>query len=473
MQLKIGGSNKPSLPNFTQTYHFSNFQKAFASIPSNIPYKLISNLLNHLSLNSPIYGPKFSKIPRHLNFPKTSFLKSTPFFLQISLKSLTIIYLQMWGNPTGRISLTMDEYLLEQYPGGMIQHLDSIFAHDQNQEVMPEVNELARELSQEHRDLVPEHREHMALDHDFDMNILESVIDEVEAEEKADKDRDPAEVVGTEVIPREENKEEQIYQSFEVKKIEVQQRYKEVTQNWIIEPHRLDLTDDNIKEMTETFDKACYQQEQGTEFISLLHSVLTGTPNFSSDKICKLTLKLHESCIKKQLGTDRDKMASTHLEELISFPSKESFAKLEGYLYSAKEEVKICVYWFSSPRLWGVIKTLLYKGITVKLVTDHDSGDNFKKEGFTQEELQEIAPKFTHKKLPIPRGIRMHHKFVIIDNNIVLNGSFNWTNMAETRNFENIVAHTSKHLIKEFTIEFNKIWNGGVEYPNEFNYAKP
>jgi len=147
--------------------------------------------------------------------------------------------------------------------------------------------------------------------------------------------------------PREESKEDpkvdkvEVGQNISDHREEVQQRYKEVTQNWIIEPHKLDLIDDNIKEMAETFDKACYEQEQGTEFISLLHSVLTGTPNFSSDKICKLTLKLHESCIKKQLGTDRDKMASTHLEELISFPSKESFAKLEGYLYSAKQEVKI------------------------------------------------------------------------------------------------------------------------------------
>ena len=52
----------------------------------------------------------------------------------------------------------------------------------------------------------------------------------------------------------------------------------------------------------------------------------------------------------------------------------------------------------------------------------------------------------------------MHHKFVIIDSSILLNGSFNWTQTAVTGNNENVIITSNKHVVAEFVNEFSKLW---------------
>ena len=52
----------------------------------------------------------------------------------------------------------------------------------------------------------------------------------------------------------------------------------------------------------------------------------------------------------------------------------------------------------------------------------------------------------------------MHNKFVIIDDDILLNGSFNWTFSAVTKNNENIAVSGDKKLIRRYNEQFEKIW---------------
>eukprot|EP01097_Dermamoeba_algensis_P004099 TRINITY_DN2737_c0_g1_i2.p1 TRINITY_DN2737_c0_g1~~TRINITY_DN2737_c0_g1_i2.p1 ORF type:complete len:113 (-),score=34.70 TRINITY_DN2737_c0_g1_i2:122-460(-) len=56
-------------------------------------------------------------------------------------------------------------------------------------------------------------------------------------------------------------------------------------------------------------------------------------------------------------------------------------------------------------------------------------------------------------------SIHMHHKFVVIDGNILLNGSFNWTKGACFNNRENIVVTNNPAFVKPFLDEFEKLWN--------------
>ena len=52
----------------------------------------------------------------------------------------------------------------------------------------------------------------------------------------------------------------------------------------------------------------------------------------------------------------------------------------------------------------------------------------------------------------------VHHKFCIIDNKILYNGSYNWTYYAEKLNIENTIRFESEDsLIKSFSEEFNNI----------------
>jgi len=52
----------------------------------------------------------------------------------------------------------------------------------------------------------------------------------------------------------------------------------------------------------------------------------------------------------------------------------------------------------------------------------------------------------------------MHNKFVIIDSQILLSGSFNWTAQAVYGNQENLAALESPKLIEVYQEEFDKLW---------------
>jgi len=53
----------------------------------------------------------------------------------------------------------------------------------------------------------------------------------------------------------------------------------------------------------------------------------------------------------------------------------------------------------------------------------------------------------------------MHHKFAVIDNVVVLTGSFNWTTQAVKFNQENVLFLENNGVAKLYTDNFNKMWN--------------
>lgn len=58
----------------------------------------------------------------------------------------------------------------------------------------------------------------------------------------------------------------------------------------------------------------------------------------------------------------------------------------------------------------------------------------------------------------------LHHKTAIINNEVLINGSYNWSISAETKNFENLMVITGPEkqdlrMVKDFQAEFNAVWD--------------
>jgi phosphatidylserine/phosphatidylglycerophosphate/cardiolipin synthase-like enzyme len=53
----------------------------------------------------------------------------------------------------------------------------------------------------------------------------------------------------------------------------------------------------------------------------------------------------------------------------------------------------------------------------------------------------------------------MHDKVMIVDEKVVLTGSYNWSAHAENENNENLVVIISENLASIYENEFQKIWN--------------
>ena len=52
----------------------------------------------------------------------------------------------------------------------------------------------------------------------------------------------------------------------------------------------------------------------------------------------------------------------------------------------------------------------------------------------------------------------MHHKVMIIDKSIVVMGSYNFTNSAETKNDENLLVIYSEEIAAQFLAEFQRVY---------------
>ncbi|MBE8715890.1 phospholipase D-like domain-containing protein [Cellvibrio polysaccharolyticus] len=116
-------------------------------------------------------------------------------------------------------------------------------------------------------------------------------------------------------------------------------------------------------------------------------------------------------------------------------------------LRSAKESVKICVAWINGEIYRPILNDLAHRGILIDLIYDNNSTN--KKYGITSSSLFNVYAIDTRISSSL-----MHNKFCIIDDRIVINGSYNWSSKAKN-SFENIVVTKDDFkLVKAFLHEF-------------------
>lgn len=112
--------------------------------------------------------------------------------------------------------------------------------------------------------------------------------------------------------------------------------------------------------------------------------------------------------------------------------------------------------WFTREDFFSILLKKAQSGVEIKLAISNDSiNQNVKiKHG----KLNDFA---NCKTYYIGDGNKelMHHKFCIIDNQIVITGSFNWSIKAEKNNHENITISHDQILAKAFYYQFFKLIN--------------
>lgn len=117
-----------------------------------------------------------------------------------------------------------------------------------------------------------------------------------------------------------------------------------------------------------------------------------------------------------------------------------------SYLNNSQKSLKIAVAWITDSNLLAAINNCLRRKIDVTIIFYDDKINN--KDRF--ENLYRNGAKIYYtKKL-------MHNKFCIIDEEITLNGSFNWTKAAK-KNDENIQVNHSYPISNKFLIEFKRL----------------
>ena len=123
--------------------------------------------------------------------------------------------------------------------------------------------------------------------------------------------------------------------------------------------------------------------------------------------------------------------------------------EIHNELLRAKHSVKLCIAWMTWSRFATVFETLLRNNVEVSIIYDENPSN--------QKNLVGKLPDAI-KRFPIRNGRHlMHNKFCIIDSEILITGSYNWSGNA-WNHFENVVILKNDFkLIRAFMHEFEDL----------------
>lgn len=126
---------------------------------------------------------------------------------------------------------------------------------------------------------------------------------------------------------------------------------------------------------------------------------------------------------------------------------------IQNELSNAKKSVKVAVSWFTNYALFKQIKGLVQNGIKVQMIINNDLINN----GGYCLDLNELIQEEDFELSLVEYPHLLHHKFCIIDDEVVINGSYNWTRFSAS-NYENITVFRGlENVVESFCNEFDNI----------------
>ena len=126
----------------------------------------------------------------------------------------------------------------------------------------------------------------------------------------------------------------------------------------------------------------------------------------------------------------------------------EAFLK---YLNSPQESLDICIFAMTNNAIANAVLDCHARGVAVRVICDNDQAEC---------RGSDIL-KLTHSGIECrmdKKPEHMHNKYCILDNKVLMNGSFNWTVQAQNANNENVMITSDEYFVHEFAAQYNKLW---------------
>jgi len=133
-------------------------------------------------------------------------------------------------------------------------------------------------------------------------------------------------------------------------------------------------------------------------------------------------------------------------------PDDGALNALASVLNGAQESVYFLAFSFTSNDLGAIVREKDAAGLTVRGVMENEqvrSNQGTEYDPFKQAEL--------NVRIDGNNG-QMHHKVFIVDEKIVILGSYNFSQSAEERNDENILIVYNAAIAEQFMKEFERVW---------------
>ena len=132
---------------------------------------------------------------------------------------------------------------------------------------------------------------------------------------------------------------------------------------------------------------------------------------------------------------------------LYDNPQKEIIKNIN----QAEAFINIAMYIFTDREIAIPLVKARERGVKVRLYLDKDQVD------YQYSQSRFLVQKGIKTRISTNNYI-MHNKFAIIDNRILLTGSYNWTFSANNRNDENLMVIDDPEIIALYQNQFEKLW---------------
>ncbi|MEA3305680.1 MAG: phospholipase D family protein [Candidatus Omnitrophota bacterium] len=139
--------------------------------------------------------------------------------------------------------------------------------------------------------------------------------------------------------------------------------------------------------------------------------------------------------------------------EVFFSPGDECGREILDKIGSSKKSIEVAMYLITSGPLSRALAAAAKRGVTVRIFLDGENAkEHYSKANFLKRNGVAV-------KLETGEGL-MHNKFCIIDDKMVITGSYNWTVSADLKNDENVIFVNSKKTARLFRMQFEKYWQG-------------
>lgn len=132
-----------------------------------------------------------------------------------------------------------------------------------------------------------------------------------------------------------------------------------------------------------------------------------------------------------------------------------------GAIRSARQEILVAAFNFTSKPVAGALVEARERGVTVKIVADAKANDRYT-----------AITYLANKGIPVAVNSRysyMHNKFMVIDGDAVETGSFNYSAGAAKRNAENVIWLSGvPDVAAQYRQEFSRLWQESEPLPPRY-----
>jgi len=137
--------------------------------------------------------------------------------------------------------------------------------------------------------------------------------------------------------------------------------------------------------------------------------------------------------------------------EVLFAPEDQVISRLIPLVNGAERSIRFMAFAFTDEPLGAAVRTRAKAGVDVKGIFETRSSET---------EFSQLSPFYCADMAVRQDGNpgMLHHKVFIVDDNIVVTGSFNFSENADESNDENMVIVTHRDIAAEYLAEFERRW---------------